>query len=78
VLWPVFHCRVDLAEYNDARKSGYYRVNRLFAQSLMPLHREDDVIWVQDYHLIPLGKELRERGCRNRIGFFLHIPWPPA
>ncbi|QND61573.1 alpha,alpha-trehalose-phosphate synthase (UDP-forming) [Mesorhizobium huakuii] len=78
VLWPVFHSRVDLAEYNDARKSGYYRVNRLFAESLMPLRREDDVIWVQDYHLIPLGKELRERGCRNRIGFFLHIPWPPA
>ncbi|RWO03340.1 MAG: trehalose-6-phosphate synthase [Mesorhizobium sp.] len=78
VLWPVFHCRVDLAEYTDARKSGYYRVNRLFAESLMPLHREDDTIWVQDYHLIPLGKELRERGCRNRIGFFLHIPWPPA
>ncbi|WP_085033503.1 alpha,alpha-trehalose-phosphate synthase (UDP-forming) [Ensifer aridi] len=78
VLWPIFHCRVDLAEYARHEMSGYYRVNRLFADLLMPLLQEDDVIWVHDYHLIPLAEELRKRGCRNRIGFFLHIPWPPA
>jgi len=78
VLWPIFHCRVDLAEYARQEMSGYYRVNRLFADLLMPLLQEDDVIWVHDYHLIPLAEELRRRGCRNRIGFFLHIPWPPA
>jgi trehalose 6-phosphate synthase len=39
--------------------------------------REDDVIWVHDYHFIPLCGYLRRAGCRNRIGFFLHIPWPP-
>jgi len=37
----------------------------------------DDIIWVHDYHLIPLAKALRERGHKNRIGFFLHIPCPP-
>src|SRR5580693_1647802 len=37
----------------------------------------DDLVWVHDYHLIPLAKALRERGHRNRIGFFLHIPCPP-
>jgi trehalose 6-phosphate synthase len=37
----------------------------------------DDVIWVHDYHLIPLAKMLRERGHRNRIGYFLHVPFPP-
>ena len=35
------------------------------------------MVWVQDYHMIPLGQELRKRGCKNRIGFFLHTPWPP-
>jgi trehalose 6-phosphate synthase len=35
-------------------------------------------IWVQDYHLIPLGRELRARGVKNAIGFFLHIPGPHA
>jgi trehalose 6-phosphate synthase len=37
----------------------------------------DDLVWVHDYHLIPLAKALRERGYRNLIGFFLHIPCPP-
>ena len=41
-----------------------------------PLLQPDDIIWVHDYHLIPLARELRRMGCRNRIGFFLHIPWP--
>jgi trehalose-6-phosphate synthase len=43
-----------------------------------PLIEPDDLVWVHDYHLIPLGQQLRERGLKNRIGFFLHIPWPPA
>ncbi|MFN7109954.1 MAG: trehalose-6-phosphate synthase, partial [Brevundimonas sp.] len=55
----------------------YQRVNRLFARKLAPLLRDDDVIWVHDYHLIPLASELRSLGCRQRIGFFLHIPLPP-
>ena len=38
--------------------------------------RPDDVIWVHDYHLIPLASELRACGLNNRIGFFLHIPSP--
>ena len=78
VLWPTFHCRLDLSEYARSEMSGYYRVNRLFADLLMPLIEPDDIIWVHDYHLIPLAEELRIRGCANRIGFFLHIPWPPA
>jgi trehalose 6-phosphate synthase len=52
-------------------------VNQLFARKLLPLLRPDDVIWVHDYHLIPLAAELRALGCQQRIGFFLHIPLPP-
>src|SRR5271168_1548630 len=68
---------LDLQEYSRADASGYMRVNRLFADNLRPLLREDDVIWVHDYHLMPLGRELRARGHRNSIGFFLHIPCAP-
>jgi trehalose 6-phosphate synthase len=57
--------------------TGYRRVNQLFARKLLPLLRPDDVIWVHDYHLIPLAAELRALGCAQRIGFFLHIPLPP-
>ncbi len=76
VLWPTFHSRPDLARFDPGFYAGYQRVNARFADALVPLIRPDDVIWVHDYHLIPLGELLRERGIRNRIGFFLHIPFP--
>ncbi len=75
-LWPLFHYRTDLAAFDRAYGSGYRRVNRRFAETLAPLIEPDDLIWVHDYHLIPLAQELRALGVRNRIGFFLHIPWP--
>ena len=77
VLWPVFHYRLDLADFDAGYIDGYRRVNRMFAHKLMPLLQPDDVIWVHDYHLIPLATELRALGCHQRIGFFLHIPLPP-
>ncbi|WP_298214020.1 alpha,alpha-trehalose-phosphate synthase (UDP-forming) [Acidovorax sp.] len=77
VLWPVFHYRLDLADFNTSFIAGYRRVNQMFARKLMPLLRDDDIIWVHDYHLIPLAAELRAMGCKQRIGFFLHIPIPP-
>jgi len=76
VLWPVFHYRPDLSRYRRADYEGYLQVNRDFVRRLAPLLRPDDVIWVHDYHLLPLGAYCRERGIRNRIGFFLHIPFP--
>jgi trehalose 6-phosphate synthase len=77
VLWPVFHYRLDLADFDAGYIAGYRRVNQLFARMLKPLLQPDDVIWVHDYHLIPLAGELRALGCQQHIGFFLHIPLPP-
>lgn len=76
-LWPLFHYRIDLAEYERDFAGGYARANERFADTVMPLIEPGDAIWIQDYHMIPLGDELRKRGCSNRIGFFLHTPWPP-
>ncbi|MES3002870.1 MAG: alpha,alpha-trehalose-phosphate synthase (UDP-forming) [Pseudomonadota bacterium] len=77
VLWPVFHYRLDLADFDAGYIAGYRRVNQQFARKLAPLLHDDDIIWVHDYHLIPLAAELRALGCNQRIGFFLHIPLPP-
>ena len=77
VLWPVFHYRLDLADFDAGYIAGYRRVNQLFARKLLPLLRPDDIIWIHDYHLIPLAAELRALGCTQRMGFFLHIPLPP-
>ncbi|AGH49006.1 MULTISPECIES: alpha,alpha-trehalose-phosphate synthase (UDP-forming) [Sphingomonadales] len=76
-LWPLFHYRIDVAEFERGFAEGYERVNARFAETVQPLIEPDDILWVHDYHLIPLGAELRARGVTNRIGFFLHIPWPP-
>ena len=77
VLWPILHYRVDLAEFTRRDLSGYLRVNDHFARHLETMLKPDDLVWVHDYHLIPLARALRERGLKNRIGFFLHIPCPP-
>ena len=75
-LWPICHYRLDLADLSDCNAAAYFRVNEHFARQLHRLLRPDDVIWVHDYHLIPIARFLRQMGCTNRIGFFLHIPWP--
>jgi trehalose 6-phosphate synthase len=77
VLWPLFHMRLDRMEYRRGFEEGYQRVNGIFARRLLPLLRDGDVIWVHDYHLIPLGSELRRMGWNGAIGFFLHVPFPP-
>ena len=60
VLWPILHYRLDLAEFTRRDLGGYFRVNEYFARSLESFLRPDDVVWVHDYHLIPLAKALRE------------------
>src|SRR5215831_10980055 len=77
VLWPILHYRLDLAEFARRDLSGYFRVNNHFAAELEKIIERDDLIWVHDYHLIPIADALRRRGHSNRIGFFLHVPFPP-
>ena len=76
VLWPAFHYRLDLVKFQRESYEGYMRVNALLADKLLPLIEEDDILWIHDYHLLPFARELRKRGVKNRIGFFLHIPFP--
>ena len=76
VIWPLFHYRLGLFEFRRDTFEGYLRVNAAFAAALAPLLQPDDLVWVHDYHMIPLGDELRKRGVHNHIGFFLHIPFP--
>ena len=79
VLWPLLHFRLGLVEYRREDYDTYRAVNRKFAEAIAGLLRSDDLVWVHDYHLLPLAAELRRLGVRNRIGFFLHTPFvPPA
>ncbi|MCC2979180.1 alpha,alpha-trehalose-phosphate synthase (UDP-forming) [Sphingomonas sp. IC4-52] len=77
-LWPLFHYRLGLTEFERDFQGGYERVNRLFSEVISPHIEPDDLVWVHDYHMVPLGWMLRQKGIKNRLGFFLHIPWPPT
>ena len=78
VLWPLFHGRSDLLAIRAGYEDSYKRVNERLAKMIAQHVRPDDTIWVQDYHFLPLGRYLRAHGVECRIGFFLHIPVPPA
>jgi trehalose 6-phosphate synthase len=76
VLWPLFHRRSDLIELESAFAEGYLAVNRRVARAVMALAGPDDLIWIHDYHFLPLAAMLRAEGVTARIGLFLHIPFP--
>ena len=76
-LWPVFHYRIDLAQFDRRFAETYWRINERIGARLRPLLKADDVVWVHDYHFIPLGAQIRSDGFAGPIGFFLHIPFPP-
>lgn len=77
MLWPLLHGWLAMGEFRRSDLASYMAVNTAFATVLAPMLRPDDLVWVHDYHLIPLGKALRDKGVTCQIGFFLHIPFPP-
>lgn len=78
VLWPMLHGLPHLMTFRRQDLDCYRGVNRRFAETLAPLLRQDDRIWVHDYHLMSLPGALRVQGVRNPTGFFLHVPFPSA
>jgi trehalose 6-phosphate synthase len=75
-LWPLLHFRLGLIENSRLTQDAYMRINAQFADYVAGMVQPDDIIWVHDYQLMALPGELRLRGLKNRIGFFLHIPLP--
>ena len=75
-LWPALHSRIDLLQCGKAHYASYREVNRYMARALLRFAKPDSRFWVQDYHFLCLGEELRKLNIRQPIGFFLHTPWP--
>ncbi|MEL6516518.1 MAG: trehalose-6-phosphate synthase [Pseudomonadota bacterium] len=78
VLWPLFHWRADLIDLNTDHAEAYLGVNARVAKLLSAELAPDDLLWVHDYHFLPIAAQLRMLGVTNRIGFFLHTPFPHA
>jgi len=75
-LWPIVHSLPEQVRFDRNSLQAYRDVNIRFADTLMPMIRPDDILWIHDYHLIPLAAALRDRGVTSPIGFFLHTPFP--
>jgi trehalose 6-phosphate synthase len=75
-LWPALHSRADLIRASQQDYASYREVNAFMARALLRFRKPDSVFWIQDYHFLALGAELRDLGVTQPIGFFLHTPWP--
>ncbi|HXV61198.1 MAG TPA: trehalose-6-phosphate synthase [Vicinamibacteria bacterium] len=76
VLWPLFHDLLAKCNFDPRYWRMYCQVNRKVAEVVARSSREGDFVWIQDYHFLRAGAELRRRGVANRLGFFLHVPFP--
>jgi trehalose 6-phosphate synthase len=74
-LWPLLHSMPELMTFNRRDAQAYRGVNARIMDCLLPLLQPSDIIWIHDYHLMPLAAQMRTRGVRNRIGFFFHVPF---
>ncbi len=77
IIWPLFHDQPSRCIFSPRTWEAYKSANREFAQAVAACCVESDHVWVHDYHLMRLGVELREMGVTTRLGYFLHIPFPP-
>lgn len=77
-LWPVFHCFPSQLRFDAKGWDSYVEANRIFCNAVVDHHQPGDLIWVHDYHLMLLPQMLRTALPDAVIGFFLHIPFPPA
>jgi trehalose 6-phosphate synthase len=76
IIWPLFHDMPSRCNFDPEYWATYQQVNRKFANVVAETAREDDFVWIHDYHLMLTAASLREAGVRARMGFFLHIPFP--
>ncbi len=77
IIWPLFHDLQSMCNFDPGYWQSYVAVNRKYAAAVRGAARPADFVWVHDYHLMLLGRELRRLRLRNRMAFFLHIPFPP-
>jgi trehalose 6-phosphate synthase len=78
VLWPLLHTMPELMHFDRRDAKAYRNVNARMAATLQTLLRPTDLVWIHDFHLMPLAACLRARGVTNPIGFFLHVPFASA
>ena len=78
ILWPLFHEFLMPCNFEPFYWEVYKSANLKFTQAVMAACKPGDFVWVHDYHLMLVAAQAKEAGLDARMGFFLHIPFPPA
>lgn len=76
IIWPLFHGFLWLCNFEPRYWTAYEEVNEKFAQAAAAKVGDDDFLWIHDYHLMLVRRELLKLNVNQRAGFFLHIPFP--
>jgi len=77
IMWPLFHDLQTRCNFDPAYWNAYQSVNHKFAEAIVKkTSAASDYVWIQDYHLMLVARELRQQGVQGKVGFFLHIPFP--
>ena len=74
-LWPALHSRPDLIRVTADDFISYREINAFMARALVRFNTPEAVFWIQDYHFLTLGADMRRLGIERPLGFFLHTPW---
>jgi trehalose 6-phosphate synthase/phosphatase len=78
VLWPLFHYESERVKFHKSHWDSYVEVNQKFADALLKVVKDDDLIWIHDFHLFLLPGMLKKKRKNIKVGFFLHIPFPSS
>ena len=75
-LWPLFHYFIEYHQFDNKQWEYYIQVNQKFANAVLEVIEDGDIVWVHDYQLMLCPQMIKEINPEVTIGFFLHIPFP--
>ena len=75
-IWPLFHYFTENVTYSEVSFRAYTKINRLYAEKILPILRDGDILWIHDYHLMLLPQMIRDQKPGVSIGLFIHVPFP--
>ena len=75
-LWPLFHYFTENVTYSEVAFKAYVKINRLYAEKILEIIQDGDILWIHDYHLLMLPRMIRGQRPDISIGLFSHVPFP--
>lgn len=78
VLWPLFHYESQHAFFKQEAWEAYIKANKLMAEGILKITKDNDNIWIHDFHFFLVPKILKEKNPNLKVGLFLHTPFPSA